>query len=261
MEAAPLYEPVERCIYCGTERYWIDRKQLGDEHIVPLCLNGRHVLPRASCRRCEGLTGGLEQQLFGQHGTFRAARAHARARSRRGSPEQVYRTLSLFVDEQGRTVRLDVPATFAPHFVYEIKMPPPGLLDGRGSEFPEGRVSLTAHQLNPAARFPIGQRVFAPWISITNALRLPAKIAHGYAVAELGFDKFKPYLLDFILTKDPPNAPWLYIGGSDPVETDQDYDLNIFEAKLGSVSLVVVDIQLLAALKMPRWRIIAGEMK
>ena len=52
------YDPIDRCIYCGEHSL-----QLGDEHIVPFSLGGQLVLPKASCRKCEKVTGHLETRV------------------------------------------------------------------------------------------------------------------------------------------------------------------------------------------------------
>lgn len=49
------YPAVGRCIYCSS----VDGLQ--DEHIIPLGLGGRYLLPKASCRRCGGKTSVFER--------------------------------------------------------------------------------------------------------------------------------------------------------------------------------------------------------
>ena len=49
------YAPVEGCIYCGS------MEKLSDEHIIPLGLGGRLVLPRASCSMCSPKTSKQER--------------------------------------------------------------------------------------------------------------------------------------------------------------------------------------------------------
>src|SRR3546814_3930149 len=50
------YPPVGQCIYCGSTK-----EPLGKEHIIPYGLGGNLVLPKASCKGCEAITGGFEQ--------------------------------------------------------------------------------------------------------------------------------------------------------------------------------------------------------
>jgi HNH endonuclease len=62
-----VYPSVGRCIYCGAVN-----SDLRREHIIPFGLGGNLVLPRASCRACEALTGKIEQAcLRGILGHFR----------------------------------------------------------------------------------------------------------------------------------------------------------------------------------------------
>src|SRR5215208_5306046 len=60
----PPYQPVGRCIYCGTET-----GPFGDEHIIPFGLGGNVLLPQASCKACEKITGRFEgtclRRIFG----------------------------------------------------------------------------------------------------------------------------------------------------------------------------------------------------
>ena len=51
------FDPVGHCIYCGSDG---DGLPLEDEHIVPLSLEGPYILPRASCRKCSGVTSYIE---------------------------------------------------------------------------------------------------------------------------------------------------------------------------------------------------------
>src|SRR5689334_18494616 len=52
------YQPVGRCIYCGTG------DDLTDEHVIAFGLKGHLLLPKASCRKCARITGWVEQQCL-----------------------------------------------------------------------------------------------------------------------------------------------------------------------------------------------------
>ena len=54
-QAAHTYESVGQCIYCGST------SKLSDEHIIPLGLGGRLILPKASCATCSEKTSKLER--------------------------------------------------------------------------------------------------------------------------------------------------------------------------------------------------------
>lgn len=55
MQPARTYRPVGYCIYCGSTR------QLSDEHIIPLGLGGRLVLPQSTCSSCSAKTSKSER--------------------------------------------------------------------------------------------------------------------------------------------------------------------------------------------------------
>src|SRR5262245_13319334 len=54
MVATVNYPAVGRCIYCGST------DSLSDEHIVPFSLGGKLVLRKASCKKCQDITGAFE---------------------------------------------------------------------------------------------------------------------------------------------------------------------------------------------------------
>ena len=55
IQPARTYDAVGYCIYCGST------DQLSDEHIIPLGLGGRLVLPQSSCSSCSTKTSKLER--------------------------------------------------------------------------------------------------------------------------------------------------------------------------------------------------------
>lgn len=72
--------PAGLCIYCGAPTYTDEGGTLHEEHIVPLSINGNYVLPEASCRDCEQVTGRNEALIM--RGGFRAVREYLQLRSR-----------------------------------------------------------------------------------------------------------------------------------------------------------------------------------
>jgi hypothetical protein len=92
--------------------------------------------------------------------------------------------------------------------------------------------------------------------------RLLAKVAHAYAVAELGLDAFTPYLLGIIRNQDPSLMSHLIGSAMSEAPVSQDmHDIEILAPEvLGSGQLVVVKFHLFANLKgMPAHYVIAGE--
>jgi hypothetical protein len=261
-----IYAPARVCIYCGAKRYSINRVKLGEEHIVPFCINGSHILPLASCMKCESITGFLEQQLFGQHGHFRAARSALSTKSRSARPAKVFQTIPLFLTESEscQKVRINVPRDYAPHFIFDIEVDAlPGLLIDQSEDvFPEGRIKLKIRQLNSSAKFPIGVPIGPPGIKLANFFRLPAKIAHSFATAELGVGAFRPLLLDYIKDRHAKDVPWRLVGGArGEGPSDKDYEISWREQTVQGVKHVVVEMRLLARLNFPKFIVVVGIIK
>lgn len=61
-----FYQPVGRCIYCGTAE-----EPLSDEHILPFALGGNLILPKASCETHRKTTQRIERtcatKMFGAY--------------------------------------------------------------------------------------------------------------------------------------------------------------------------------------------------
>jgi hypothetical protein len=211
--------------------------------------------------KCERITGALEQQLFGEHGHFRAARSALSTKSRSGRPAKVFQTIPTFMTESGQAVRINVPRDYAPHFIFDVEIDAlPGLLIGQSEDvFPEGRIKLEARQLNNAAKFPIGVPISPPGIKLANFFRLPAKIAHSFAIAELGVGAFQPLLLDYIKDRHAKDVPWHLIGGARREgPSDNDYEISWREQTVKGFKHVVVEMRLLARLNFPKFIVVAG---
>jgi hypothetical protein len=250
---SPPYQPVGQCIYCGATRYGLERKKLGEEHIVPYCVDGTHILPEASCKRCEVKTGGLEQSLFGNAGFYRAARVAARTKSRRKGPN----TVPLWIGPDGNQARYDIPADEAPLSLTAVHFGPPAILNGGGWYTPDKNVAIHHHQLNSHMPRP-GESIVTPNIQLDSLQRLMAKIGHGYAVAELGLTGFTPFLIDCILGREE-NHPWGLFGCvDDPAQPSGAYQIGLSEWPVNDDVLIAVDVRLFGTLPFPRYRVVVG---
>ncbi|WID96989.1 hypothetical protein QO058_01510 [Bosea vestrisii] len=88
--------------------------------------------------------------------------------------------------------------------------------------------------------------------------RMLAKIAHGYAVAELGYGNFEPYLLNIILGK-PPMHLGHYVGG---LFGDAPKGADLHEIRLSDFwgsQHVAVEIHMFADRSLPKYLVIAGK--
>jgi hypothetical protein len=90
--------------------------------------------------------------------------------------------------------------------------------------------------------------------------RMLAKIAHSYAVAEMGLDSFTPFLCG-IITGIKPYLLSHYIG-SQLVTTDEPIDLHEISfdtSGLDQGRYLVVKVRLFAPYKTPRHLVVVGE--
>ena len=197
------YEPARRCIYCGAFRYSAEEplRALADEHVIPYALaKDALVLPEASCRACERLTGRFEQiVLRGAFGLYRAAYPDAPNRKRKK-----FISVKLPAGQRGglilpaRQIRAPigkVPPGLVMYHFYAPSRPQgiPGVRELRGTYWAIAGKDETREFVEKYGPFFIGT------LNELAFARTIAKIAHAFAIATYGLGSFKPLLLDFIL--------------------------------------------------------------
>lgn len=210
-----------RCIYCGRDATEV---LLGDEHIIPLSLGGPLVLPQSSCPECARKTAAFElvcgRTMFGPY------RLAGDLPTRCALAE--YPVLSFALPELG----------------------PAGLLTGAPStEVFDADVKIInlvrdseAHQAAEAA----GNRFEVPCeLRMTEFARLLAKIAHAFAVAELGSGAFRSFLPPFILG-EAPNLPDL-VGGIAELEPSRGPFVGPVESRVTGLIQHHLDYQIVRA--------------
>jgi hypothetical protein len=208
-DRARLYKPANRCIYCppSAEVPAI----LGDEHIVPLSFGGRRVIPAASCRHHEKITTKFEDHCF--KSMMETARDHL---GLPGRHKMKYRARHrVLLADGGRSEQ--IPLDEHPSALIIPKMPLPTVyLRMHQTEDPPPAVQITVTPMGK--NFIENAKRIGKHINLTRGLsalefyRLIAKIAHSFAVAELGFT-FAPYLINLIEAKPPMFASHLVGGG------------------------------------------------
>lgn len=198
----PPYAPAGRCIYCGSTTYSETEPthKLGDEHLVPRGFGGAVLLPNASCQKHERATSQIEDHCV-RH-LLRGARPHLKLRGRKSG--RVARTAPL-----GDASGASVPIEAHPGWMIDFTYPYPAFLAGRKP--PPGQDDAFTH-VRPVVRDfehrvkrlggSIHVKLGGPDSLLTFA-RLLAKIAHVYAIAELGPDSFEPWLPPIILQEEP----------------------------------------------------------
>jgi hypothetical protein len=240
---ARVFPPVGRCIYCGGD----GGGTLTKEHIFPAGLGGGLVLPRASCTSCQ-----TEIQTFETICMRKTLLPYRKAsgliRHSTDLPATVPLTLDL--ELKGPTqVALDMyPNVVVLPGLREL----PGILRGRPPESMVqfdykifGRLDI----LDETKRRLQEQQVVGIYLDGYAWLRMLAKIAHGYAIAERV--SFSPALPDLILGRNPLLSSYLI--GKCPVPPSIPDDppllmINMSCASMGERRFVAVNMRLFADL-------------
>lgn len=197
--------PVGSCIYCGAT------DQLTEEHIIPVALAGRIVLPDASCPKCAEVTSAFERRVL--RGFMLDARTASGYPTRR--PKKRPQSLPLQVERNGAFDQVELAPSEHPGLLVLPLLEPPGVLAGRE---PGAGVSICGYETiyfgkNPAdVAKALGVKTIRTthnW-DVTSFARLLAKIGYGFAVAWLGLlPREHTVILPLILGKADDASYWL----------------------------------------------------
>jgi hypothetical protein len=157
-----------------------------------------------------------------------------------------------------------VPPDQFPLVYVAFKFPAPGILIGRNPDMPVDYEIWTAH--NPdEVRGVIGKDKegfkIAPGAPVEFS-RLLAKIAHAYAVAELGLGAFEPALAGYI--RKHPMRALEWIGGDNDLPPSRPalHDIRWrIQCGVDARQFVVVDLRLFSFVGSPQYHIVVGELK
>lgn len=257
------YEPVGICIYCGKTT------NLSDEHIIPLGLGGRMVLPKSSCSLCSKKTSSFEMTcLRTMYGPLRQLYALP-SRRKKKQPQKL--PLKVKYKPQDDWTKVLVDQVDYPFLVTFPYFPMPNLITGeqttdrrgaatnrlwiRGASAYEGffdhlqrlTSELKVHSIMPESK-----------AHIEEFCQMLAKVGHAYAVAELGYDKFKFLLLRHIVDKELSNCAD-FIGSLDRDEAPSKdiHELSVYEDKRGNY--IIVRMRFLAILGTPTYHVVVGK--
>jgi hypothetical protein len=251
------FPPVRKCIYCDATVYAPDaNRKLGDEHIIPLALDGDLVLPEASCRTCERLTGNDEAKLAG--GIFLAFRTKHNFPSRSKKKDRPTH-LPFF----GRDKRVELKVEDAPINLMMLRFDKPDLLNlSRDNSSKTRKIMLWRNidaEFSPHLASEGVDYYTSPLFDVAIFCRFLAKIAHSYCCAVIGASSFKPMLRNFIRRKEDENR-FKYVGGllEPEPETESLHELSIEVVEVGDIQYVVTRIRLFAMRKGPTYRVVTG---
>jgi len=203
------YAPLNRCAYCDAT------DNLSDEHIIPFGLGGELVLPKGSCEKHRKATSKVEDFVLRQY--LCPLRSHLGLPSRK--PHLRPDGYPLILKRGAHSWKQKVSLKDHPGMVRFVIFDPPGRVAGRLPVQETYSFRLTTAQIFPdvdqrLAR--LGADGFEDNVNV-NAMalaRVVAKIAHAFAIAELGVDAFEETYLNDLISDGAPD--WTYwVGGHD----------------------------------------------
>lgn len=188
------YEPVGKCVYCGK------KKNLSDEHIIPFCLNGKLILPKASCPVCADITSAFEGKVAQMLASFRQTE---NIKTRR--PKKRKKTVLLKGDDN---LPLEMPNPYMwsqlPTFQFEL----PGIYSPNSDNSKQWENAIfgiitkqpSIEKMAHWGKFKTKNFTYqTPKFDINNYTLLLAKIGHCLCVSKYGVDNFDHFLPPFIL--------------------------------------------------------------
>jgi hypothetical protein len=259
--ATKPYTSVGRCIYCNATNYDENHphKKLGDEHIIPAGLGGRLILPEASCRKCE--TNNNAAETFCQNEMLEAFRLHLGI-TRDGAPRKSLR--AEFLRRNGWHTQ-KVPASQCPVSMMAPTLPAPDIFFPHPPErsnvlqfttvtmWSERNILRFLHDIEA-----IDWRIRSKHIRLWPFIRMLAKIAHAYCVAELRLDGFLPLLLP-IIEGELGYPAHRFVGGSANIQDKHiRHDLDLQREQHGGRMYWIVRIRMFADLGFPEYICAAG---
>jgi hypothetical protein len=193
-----VYDPVWRCIYCGCSD-----EHLQKEHIIPIGLQDGFVLRKSSCETCRRITASIENTVMRK--ALLPYRWHSGFVTHRDQmPEEIPLGISF---DQNPTPRHVALAEHPNCLLLPRLRQEPSMLSGiPQTPFPpavillslDDKIDASMQQSNGKLTLMRHMFNFDPY------WRMIAKIAHAFAVADigLGLDGFIPILPDLILGKN-----------------------------------------------------------
>lgn len=260
------YNPVGQCIYCGTHI-----RALTKEHIIAHGLAGNSlVLPKSSCRACADKTRDAENACL-RHLWWPF-------RTRIGAPNSGKQNPKRFLVRQMKVTNLNPDGTIEgydktaetsvepmeyPFVFLSYKFEFPGIIIGRDPNA-ETKIEVLA-RINEeefrkfAPNDKDGFRI-AP-MDLDSYCRMLCKIAHSYAIAELGLGSFRPFLQRFIRGRKLKHA-WHWIGSDTviPPAATHLHDIQWSVPTIDGIVYVMVSMRLFSFMGSPRYHIIVGEL-
>jgi hypothetical protein len=255
------YPSVGRCIYCYATKYCEDQpnKKLGEEHIIPAGLGGRLILPEASCHKCETMNNSAE--TFCQNNMLEAFRLHLGI-TRSGAPHKSLR--AEFLQRDGWHTH-KISASRCPVIMMVPTLPAPDVFFPHPPErsnvlqftavtiWSEKEILRLLHDFDA-----IDWRIRSKHTRLKPFVRMLAKIAHAYCVAELGLGGFHPLLLP-IIRGEFGYPGHRFVGGTANIpDKHTRHELDLQRERHGDRMYWIVRIRMFSDLGFPEYICAAG---
>lgn len=259
-----VFPAVGQCIYCGASEYALgSTRRLADEHIIPLGIGGKFVLPEASCQKCERITGRIESIALNNH--LLGPRRHLRLRGRTPT-SKTPKELPVFVPRGGKDEKVMIPVEDHPSALFLFQLGNPPVIDRLNGIWvePPTPVGIFTKWFNfkadiLAEKYGISQWT-PPAMDYYVFCRMLAKIGHAYAIAKLGTGSFHPTLTTSILEGSLDSARVIpFVGGT--VAAPAELALHTLEdgtIHVAGLDLVGVKIRLFAQFGAPTYLVVVG---
>lgn len=258
------YDDADRCIYCAAA------DQLSDEHIIPFGLGGRWLFPKASCRTCARITGAYEgvclRTILGPLRMY----FDLPSRRKKERPGKLPLQVKYHAGDAEWSI-LEVERREYPFLILLPVLPPPDETTGlrpvgergakvqrlwiRGASFNHG---IHRHLDELAARLGVAAINPTATFSAPEFFHMLAKMAHAFAMAELGEANFEPFL--YPILRGDFSESRRFIGGievTEPAAADL-HQMHILTDPEIPERLVCVRIRLFACLETPTYLVVAG---
>ncbi|MBI9045936.1 MAG: hypothetical protein JEZ06_15695 [Anaerolineaceae bacterium] len=250
------FQPVGHCIYCGA-----NNQKLTDEHIIPFGLGGKLILPKSSCPNCSLITSQFEQfclrPFFGNPRMVLDLPTRLPKERPKKAPME-------YIGADGKRHKSPISLEEVPLIILGFNFPEPRFLMGLPpTEEVEG--DLVARYIdNEIQKRFLDSDVKQIKLGSVNILlfsRMIAKIAHSFAISQLGYGTFNPFLTDLILGNFSQYST--FVGGYKNQDNLKFPEVPLHYIYMKDISFknndyISVVINLFAFADMPTYQVIVG---
>lgn len=264
VHASRRYDAVGRCIYCGSA------DKLSDEHIIPYALGGEWLLPKASCSECSKITSAFEGEFA--RTILGPLRMLYNMPTRRPKDRPKHLPLKVKYPRSTDWEIAYVDRSVCPFLIGMPLYPLPDRLTGlvttgarnqacnqlwiRGGGFRadrEAHMEWLCHALGAREIMPAAQ------VTMEAVCLTVMKIAHAFAVAELGPQGFEPFLPALVRGRDLANrADFVGGGAGNEPACSELHDVAFDPLASTDPNIIAVKVRMLGVLEMPTYHVAVG---